>query len=78
MGQSQIDDAGRERAAGIPGRRSAPSVHLPRSRSGQFAFFSIARDAFGTVHCSIWQSTASFAAATWSISGFAMWSPDQR
>ena len=29
-------------------RRSAPSVRSPRSRSGQFAFFSIARDAFET------------------------------
>lgn len=49
---------------GTLGRRSAPSVRSPRSRSGQFASFSIARDVFETGRCSIWQSTASFADVT--------------
>jgi hypothetical protein len=48
-----------------PDPLAAPKLH---PFSSLFASFSIARDAFEIVPCSIWQSTASFAAATWSRS----------
>lgn len=54
---------------------SAPSVRSPRNRSEPFDYSSIAKDAFVTVRCSIWPSTVSFAATTWSRSGSVTWSP---
>ena len=67
MGHSQYDDASRERAAWNAGKEVETKRPLTQADLGR-SLSSIARDAFATVPYSISQSTASFAAATWSRS----------
>ena len=78
MGHSRFDDASRERAAWNAGKKVGTKRPFTQKQIWAIRFFLDRRDAFGTERCSIWQSTASFAAVTWSRSGFAMWSPDRR
>ena len=66
MGHSQFDDASRGRAAWNAGKKVGTKRPFTQKQIWAIRFSSIARDAFGTVRCSIWQSTASFAAVTWS------------
>jgi hypothetical protein len=77
MGHSQYDDASRERAAWNAGKKVGTKRPLTQKQIWAVRFFSIARGAFET-GCSILQSTASCAAATWSRSGFANWLPVRR
>lgn len=66
MGHSQFHDASRQHAAWNAGKKVGTKRPFTQKQIWAIAFCSITRDAFGTVRCSIWQSTASFAAVTWS------------
>ena len=64
MVHSQYDNASRERAAWNAGKKAGTKRPLTQKHIWAVCFFLDRRDAFGTVPSSIWQSTASSAAAT--------------
>lgn len=72
MGHSIYEDASRGRAAWNAGRRVGTKRPFTQKQIWAIRFFLDRERRIRDQACSIFQSTASFAAVTWSRSGFAM------